>query len=127
MLGEEVMMMILIVQMMDMALGIMVRIIMLRKKVQNPLGEPLVVVNLQAEILSFLEGMQHQVITLEDMIPGNILPILTFLDILEVMGMMEVLHQDTLALIGIQETGFHSIFLTLILDPSHHHFLNSLA
>ena len=105
MLGEEVMMMILIVQMMDMALGIMVRINMLRKKVQNPLGEPLVVVTLQAETLSFLVEMQHQGTILEDMILGNILPILTFLDILEVMEMVEEILQAILVLIEIQGTG----------------------
>merc|ERR1712082_540028 len=86
---------------------------MLRKKVKNPLGEPMVVVTLQVETLSFLVEMQHQGTIFEDMILGNILPILTFLDIL--------------VLIDIQGTGFLYIFLTHILGPNHLLFLNSLV
>ena len=117
--------MILMNLMMGLVQDIMTMMSILLKGAQGPLVGHLGVMILQIGIFPFLEGIHLLVITLEDMIPGDILHFhLAILDILEEMGDPLL---GPLDLIDIQEEEFHFIFLTLILDLSHHHFLNSLA
>ena len=111
--------------MMGLVQDIMTMVNILLEGAQGPLEEHLGVMILQVGIFPFLEGIHLLVITLEDMIPGDIMDFhLVILDFLEE---MEDLLLDPLVLLETQEEEFLFIFLTLILGLNHHHFSNSLG
>ena len=117
--------MILMNLMMGLVQDIMTMMNILLEEVQGPLEGHLGVMILQTGIFPFLEGIHILVITLEGMIPGDIMDFhLAILDFLEE---MEDLLLDPLVLTDTQEEEFLFIFLILILDLNHHHFSNSLV